>query len=277
MATAKSLQRRIFSSFIGNNSIRSTQPLLHLFRIDLGIHHILRNEDEVIDGNRKRLKPGNVSPRRPVPAHITKPPYVESFTVPGISSGLQIHDKKARVREYAGTLVKVVWWWDKVSYFLLMLLYILLQNIVFVSIQQPGVSTDEIDEAVYSMIIENGAYPSPLGYGGDKEVTKESLEKAISICGPGVEYKKIGKTIHDHADKHKYGVVRQFVGHGNNEAGRMVLNQTFTIEPMLTIGSIKPVMWDDNWTVVTEDASLSAQFEHTILITKDGAEILTNC
>ncbi|XP_013624804.1 PREDICTED: methionine aminopeptidase 1D, chloroplastic/mitochondrial-like [Brassica oleracea var. oleracea] len=168
----------------------------------------------------------------------------------------------SRVREYAGTLVK------------------------------PGVSTDEIDEAVYSMIIENGAYPSPLGYGGDKEVTKESLEKAISICGPGVEYKKIGKTIHDHADKHKYGVVRQFVGHGigrvfhadpvvlylrNNEAGRMVLNQTFTIEPMLTIGSIKPVMWDDNWTVVTEDASLSAQFEHTILITKDGAEILTNC
>lgn len=48
-------------------------------------------------------------------------------------------------------------------------------------------------------------------------------------------------------------------------------------EPMLTIGSINPVMWDDNWTVVTEDGSLSAQFEHTILITKDGAEILTQC
>ncbi|RID51013.1 hypothetical protein BRARA_H01706 [Brassica rapa] len=201
------------------------------------------------------------------------------------------------------------------------------------------------------MIIENGAYPSPLGYGGfpksvctsvsecichgipdsrpledgdiinidvtvylngyngdtsatffcgdvdEKakklvQVTKESLDKAISICGAGVKYKKIGKTIHDHADKHKYGVVRQFVGHGigrvfhsdpvvlhfrNNEAGRMVLNQTFTIEPMLTVGSIKPVMWDDDWTVITEDASLSAQFEHTILITKHGAEILTNC
>lgn len=64
---------------------------------------------------------------------------------------------------------------------------------------------------------------------------------------------------------------------GNNEAGHMVLNQTFTIEPMLTIGSRNAVMWDDNWTVVTEDASLSAQFEHTILITKDGAEILTTC
>ncbi|XP_042485366.1 methionine aminopeptidase 1D, chloroplastic/mitochondrial-like isoform X2 [Macadamia integrifolia] len=64
---------------------------------------------------------------------------------------------------------------------------------------------------------------------------------------------------------------------GNNEGGRMVLGQTFTIEPMLTVGSINPVMWDDDWTVVTEDGSLSAQFEHTILVTKDGAEILTQC
>ncbi|RID77240.1 hypothetical protein BRARA_A00168 [Brassica rapa] len=351
MATAKTLQPRIISSFLGNsNSIRSTQSLPHLFRFDLGRRHVsmqlsrtlsgltnllfnTRNVDEVIDGKRKRLKPGHVSPRRPVPAHITKPPYVESFNVPGISSGLEIHDEDgvemmrasgrlaARVREYAGTLVK------------------------------PGVTTDEIDEAVHNMIIENGAYPSPLGYGGfpksvctsvnecichgipdsrpledgdiinidvtvylngyhgdtsatffcgdvdEKakklvQVTKESLDKAISMCGPGVEYKKIGKIIHEHADKYKYGVVRQFVGHGigrvfhadpvvlhfrNNEAGRMVLNQTFTIEPMLTIGSRKPIMWDDNWTVVTEDASLSAQFEHTILITKDGAEILTDC
>lgn len=46
---------------------------------------------------------------------------------------------------------------------------------------------------------------------------------------------------------------------------------------MLTIGSINPLLWDDNWTVVTEDGSLSAQFEHTILITKNGAEILTKC
>ncbi|WZZ34073.1 hypothetical protein YC2023_017474 [Brassica napus] len=50
-----------------------------------------------------------------------------------------------------------------------------------------------------------------------------------------------------------------------------------TIEPMLTMRSIKPAVWDDNWTMVTEDASLSAQFKHTILITKHGAEILTNC
>ena len=48
-------------------------------------------------------------------------------------------------------------------------------------------------------------------------------------------------------------------------------------EPMLTIGSINPVKWNDDWTVVTEDGSLSAQFEHTILITPDGAEIMTEC
>lgn len=54
-------------------------------------------------------------------------------------------------------------------------------------------------------------------------------------------------------------------------------NCCINAEPMLTIGSVNPVMWDDNWTVVTEDGSLSAQFEHTILITKDGAEILTQC
>lgn len=57
----------------------------------------------------------------------------------------------------------------------------------------------------------------------------------------------------------------------------MLLELLFLTEPMLTIGSIDPVMWDDNWTVVTADGSLSAQFEHTILITKDGAEILTRC
>ncbi|KAL2622363.1 hypothetical protein R1flu_002568 [Riccia fluitans] len=122
------------------------------------------------------------------------------------------------------------------------------------------------------------------------EVTREALDKAIAVCGPGEEFRKIGKVINDLADKYKYGVVRNFVGHGvgkifhsgpsvlhfrNNEPGRMQLNQTFTIEPMLTMGSIKGRMWDDRWTVVTEDGSLTAQFEHTLLITETGVEILT--
>ncbi|KAJ4872243.1 hypothetical protein Rs2_46098 [Raphanus sativus] len=106
------------------------------------------------------------------------------------------------------------------------------------------------------------------------QVTKEALDRAISICGPGVEYKKIGKTIQSYL----YRVIMQInINMEWLDTGRMVLNQTFTIEPTLTVGSIKPVVWDDDWTVVTEDASLSAVFEHTILITKDGAEILTEC
>lgn len=56
-----------------------------------------------------------------------------------------------------------------------------------------------------------------------------------------------------------------------------IFNINCFTEPMLTMGSINPVMWKDNWTVVTEDGSLSAQFEHTILITSDGAEIMTQC
>eukprot|EP00249_Psilotum_nudum_P007537 c20638_g1_i1 orf=177-1268(+) len=122
------------------------------------------------------------------------------------------------------------------------------------------------------------------------EVTRECLERAIAICGPGVPFKKIGKTINDYADKFGYGVVRHFVGHGvgkvfhssptvlhyrNNEPGCMVVGETFTIEPMLTMGGIDDVIWTDNWTVVTSDGSLSAQFEHTLLIIEDGVEILT--
>eukprot|EP00898_Chlorokybus_atmophyticus_P000719 jgi/Chlat1/1648/Chrsp127S01894 len=123
------------------------------------------------------------------------------------------------------------------------------------------------------------------------EVTKEALDKSIAICAPGVAYNLIGKTIHDYADQFKYGVVKNYVGHGvgrtfhsgpaimhyrNNAGGRMLPWQTFTIEPMLTqSGSIKEKVWSDNWTVVTADHGLSAQFEHTILITDEGHEILT--
>ncbi|XP_043712570.1 methionine aminopeptidase 1D, chloroplastic/mitochondrial isoform X2 [Telopea speciosissima] len=350
MICTSSLQPSLISSFFGVRFIQPVQPLHRMFGYNPGSKHVLmrlsrslsgltdllfnkRNQVDSVNSKQKRLRPGKISPRRPVPDHIPRPPYVNSRQPPGISSGSEVHDEKgiecmrasgrlaAQVLEYAGTLVK------------------------------PGVKTDEIDQAVHQMIIDNGAYPSPLGYGGFPksvctsvnecichgipdsrvledgdiinidvtvylngfhgdtsatflcgdvgeeaknlvQVTKECLYKAIAVCAPGVEFKKIGKTIHDHADKYRYGVVRQFVGHGvgrvfhadpvilhfrNNEGGRMVLGQTFTIEPMLTIGSSNPVMWDDDWTVVTEDGSLSAQFEHTLLVTEDGAEILTQC
>ena len=92
------------------------------------------------------------------------------------------------------------------------------------------------------------------------------------------------------AQRHKYGIVKDFVGHGvgkvfhasplvhhtrNMERGTMQVGQTFTIEPILTTGGTAWKMWKDDWTVVTKDASLAAQYEHTILITEGGHDILT--
>lgn len=92
------------------------------------------------------------------------------------------------------------------------------------------------------------------------------------------------------ADKAKFGVVQDFVGHGvgahfhslpvvqhsrNWEPANMVEGMTFTIEPMLTEGTARSRIWPDNWTAVTADGKLSAQYEHTILITRDGHEVLT--
>uniref|UniRef100_A0A0D3FAT4 Peptidase M24 domain-containing protein n=1 Tax=Oryza barthii TaxID=65489 RepID=A0A0D3FAT4_9ORYZ len=370
MATSSS--PRLLSSFLGDRLLSaSARPLLRgaapgsrraayqATRTLCNLVDILfnRGQSDKPEDNPRRLRPGKVSPLLRVPKHIQRPPYVNARQRPGLHNGPEIHDERgiecmrasgklaAQVLKFAGTLV------------------------------EPGITTDEIDKAVHQMIVDNGAYPSPLGYCGfpksvctsvnecichgipdsrpledgdiinidvtvylnrvflcisslylhkcqsmtmvagqlgyhgdtsatflcgnvdDKakklvQVTRECLDKAISICAPGVEIKRIGRTIQDHADKFKFGVVRQFVGHGvgqvfhaepvvlhfrNNEWGRMTLNQTFTIEPMLTVGSVNPVIWSDDWTAVTEDGSLSAQFEHTILITEDGAEILTQC
>ncbi|KAL8138076.1 hypothetical protein V2J09_004077 [Rumex salicifolius] len=296
---------------------------------------------------RPPLRRGRVSPSLPVPDHIQRPPYVGSASLPELSREYQTHDSEgiacmraacqlaARVLEYAGTLVR------------------------------PSVTTNDIDEAVHQMIIDAGAYPSPLGYGGFPKsvctsvnecvchgipdsrqlqdgdiinidvtvylngyhgdtsktfpcgnvsdalkrlikVTEESMEKGIAVCKDGATFNKIGKRISEHAEKYNYGVVDRFVGHGvgtifhsqpiinhhseqlftilvninrlgNNYPGQMIEGQTFTIEPILTLGSIDCITWDDNWTAVTADGSPAAQFEHTILITRTGAEILTKC
>ncbi|KAI6677003.1 hypothetical protein NL676_037799 [Syzygium grande] len=282
---------------------------------------------------RPPLRRGRVSPPLPVPDHIPKPPYFGSPLLPELASEYQIHDSDgiahmraacelaARVLDYAGKLVK------------------------------PSVTTDEIDKAVHQMIIEAGAYPSPLGYGGFPKsvctsvnecmchgipdsrqlqdgdiinidvtvylngyhgdtsktflcgnvsdalknlvkVTEECMERGIAVCKDGASFKKIGKRISEHAEKYGYGVVERFVGHGvgtifhsqpiiyhhrNEEPGTMVEGQTFTIEPILSLGSIECRTWPDNWTTLTADGGPAAQFEHTILITRTGAEILTQC
>ncbi|KAG4403327.1 hypothetical protein GLYMA_01G087000v4 [Glycine max] len=185
------------------------------------------------------------------------------------------------------------------------------------------------------MIIDAGAYPSPLGYGGFPKsvctsvnecmchgipdsrqlqngdiinidvtvyldgyhgdtsktffcgevgdelknlvkVTEECLEKGIAACKDGALFRKIGKRISEHAEKYGYGVVERFVGHG---VGTVFHSEPIIMhnQPILSMGSIDSITWPDNWTTITADGSPAAQFEHTILITKTGAEILTKC
>ncbi|XP_066345911.1 methionine aminopeptidase 1B, chloroplastic-like isoform X1 [Miscanthus floridulus] len=124
------------------------------------------------------------------------------------------------------------------------------------------------------------------------KVTEECLLRGISTCKHGTSFKKIGRRISEHAERNGFCVVECFVGHGvgrvfhsepliyhqrNNRPGQMIEGQTFTIEPIISMGSIDCDMWDDGWTAVTTDGSLTVQFEHTILITRTGAEILTKC
>jgi len=124
------------------------------------------------------------------------------------------------------------------------------------------------------------------------ERTHEALIRGIKASVPGREINVIGRVIQSYAKRFGYGVVRDFTGHGIGTAFHSGLviphydaapqyntviepGMTFTIEPMLNLGTVEWEMWDDNWTVVTKDRKRSAQFEHTILITDTGAEILT--
>jgi methionyl aminopeptidase len=122
--------------------------------------------------------------------------------------------------------------------------------------------------------------------------TKEALDRAIAVCMPGRPINVIGRTIESYAKRFNYGVVRDFTGHGIGEAfhsglviphfdaapnysNTMEVGMVFTIEPMLTLGTYEWDLWIDNWTVTTKDKSISAQFEHTLVVRESGAEILT--
>lgn len=122
--------------------------------------------------------------------------------------------------------------------------------------------------------------------------TREALDRAIAVVLPGRPINVIGRTIESYAKRFNYGVVRDFTGHGIGEAfhsglviphfdaapnysNTMEVGMVFTIEPMLTLGTYEWDMWSDNWTVTTKDKSITAQFEHTLVVTESGAQILT--
>jgi methionyl aminopeptidase len=122
-------------------------------------------------------------------------------------------------------------------------------------------------------------------------VTEECMWHGIEAVQPGRPLSDIGKAIESHAKKHRYGVVRAFIGHGIGQQfhtdiqvlhyydarASMIMRpgMTFTIEPMITLGAPQHKTWDDGWTAVTADGKRTAQFEHTVLVTDDGVEVLT--
>ncbi|OJJ57342.1 hypothetical protein ASPSYDRAFT_58904 [Aspergillus sydowii CBS 593.65] len=123
------------------------------------------------------------------------------------------------------------------------------------------------------------------------ETTRECLDKAIEIVKPGTPIREFGRVIEKHAKSRNCSVVATWGGHGintefhpppwiphyakNKAVGVCKPGMTFTLEPILTLGRPREVYWPDNWTNVTVDGKRTAQFEHTLLVTETGVEILT--
>lgn len=277
------------------------------------------------------LVPGRVSARRPVPASIARPEYVDK-PAPTPYTGTEVKDAETiEAMRIAGRIAANAL--AEVGRHCL-----------------PGVTTDELDRIGHEYLCDHGAYPSTLGYRGfpkslcsslnevichgipdstelvdgdicniditafiggvhgdtnatfcvgevDEESrllverTHEATMRAIKAVAPGRPLNVIGTVIESYAKRFGYGVVRDFTGHGigtSFHTGLVVphyddprhdtileTGMTFTIEPMLTLGTYEYDMWADDWTVVTADLSRTAQFEHTLVVTTTGAEILT--
>ena len=277
------------------------------------------------------LTAGKLSPKREVPAHIVRPPYVGKRS-PDRYKGSEIQSSEIiAAMRIAGQLAA-----DAVQ--------------LAGKTALPGVTTDEIDRVVHEFLCDHGAYPSTLGYRGypkscctslnevichgipdttvikDGDIlnvdvtayihgvhgdtnstfligdvdedsrllvqrTKEMLDRAIAVVAPGRQINVIGRVIEAYAKRFGYGVVEDFTGHGvhtvfhsgliiphYDDTGAttiMEAGMTFTIEPMITLGSIDYDVWSDDWTITTKDKLRTAQFEHTLAVTETGAEILT--
>ncbi|WP_403024732.1 type I methionyl aminopeptidase [Salinibacterium sp. GXW1014] len=278
------------------------------------------------------LIPGSVSPRRTVPASITKPEYVGRPAPAKFTGGDVYAPEQVELIRESGRIAA--------------------SAIEYVAAHiRPGVTTEELDRLGHEYVVEHGAYPSCLGYRGfpksvctsvnevvchgipddtvldegdivnlditafkngfhgdtnrtfivgnaSQEVTdlvsrtEEALARGIKAVAPGRQVNVIGRTIESYARRFGYGVVRDFTGHGVGAAFHsgliiphydsapefdtvMEVGMVFTIEPMLTLGTHEWDMWSDDWTVTTKDKSITAQFEHTIVVTERGAEILT--
>lgn len=123
------------------------------------------------------------------------------------------------------------------------------------------------------------------------ETARECLDEAIKLVKPGMAFRDPGTVIEKHAKSKGCSVIKTYCGHGvnslfhcapnvphyakNKAVGIAKPGMTFTIEPMISLGTYKDKTWPDDWTSVTQDGSRTAQFEHTLLVTENGVEILT--
>ena len=278
-----------------------------------------------------RVLPGRISPGRPVPLHIPRPPYAETGVPPRRDEpNVKTPEVIERLRHAGRVAAEIL-------------------TIGGAAVRR-GITTDELDAVVHAATVERDAYPSPLGYRGYPKsvctsvnevichgipddrvllegdivnvdvtayvggvhgdtsatytvgavdersallvrVTRECLELGIGAVRPGRPISDIGAAIEHHAREHGFGVVRAFIGHGIGEQFHTSLQiphyfdpsadtvmepgMVFTVEPMITAGTWRHAMWDDGWTAVTADGQRTAQFEHTLLVTDDGVEVLT--
>ncbi len=142
----------------------------------------------------------------------------------------------------------------------------------------------------------DAAYTAAVGEISDEaalllKVTEQSLWKAIDVIRDGNRLNEIGRAVEKHVKPFGFGIVKEYVGHGIGTAmhespqipnywpgapgPKMKVGNVFAVEPMINIGSEETVTLEDGWSVVTKDGSLSAHFEHTILVGEDGPEVLT--
>ena len=279
-----------------------------------------------------RVVPHAVSPRRDVPAHIVRPPYAETGKVqrwqesavktPEIIEKMRVAGKMgAEVLKLAGEFVRPGITTDEIDIYVHNLciernsypsplnysgypksVCTSVNEVICHGIPDARVLLDgdiiNLDVTIFLNGVHGDTNASfAVGNISDEDaqlirVTEECMWYGIEAVKPGVAINEIGRAIEVHAKKHKYGVVRAFIGHGIGEnfhtdiqvlhyfdpRNTMILREgmTFTIEPMITAsGEWRHKMWDDDWTAVTSDGSRTAQFEHTMVVTADGVDVLT--
>jgi methionyl aminopeptidase len=278
-----------------------------------------------------RVLPGDVSPMVTWPAHLERPPYADTGTVkrvteprvksPEIIERMRVSCRiAAEILQLAGEHLRVGMTTDEVDRYVHQLHlereaypsplnYQGFPKSVCTSVNEvichgipdsrPLADGDivNLDVTAYKHGVHGDTNATFLVGEVDDEsrklvqVTHECLWKGIEAVRPGQPINVIGRAIEQHAAKHRYGVVRAFIGHGIGEQFHtdiqiphyydsradtiMRPGMTFTIEPMITLGRHQHVVWDDDWTAVTVDGKRTAQFEHTILVTDDGCEVLT--